>query len=368
MPKVSVILTSFNHAKYIREAIDSVLTQSFNDFELIIWDDASIDNSWKIIESYDDPRIKAFRNVKTMRGAYGINKAITEIACGDYIAIQHSDDDWRQDKLGKQVEYLDANHHCAAVFTGIKLVDEYGREFLDENHVFHSLFDHENRSRHEWLRMFFFKGNGLCHPSVLIRKSCYEGVGVYDRRLGSIPDLDLWIRICLRYDIHIIQEKLVNFRVLPRAENASGNRPDNFIRYNTECIFVLQRYRAIETLSEFKRIFSQESYDGNESEAIIDYLLARIAINTGQSSHCAFGISLLYELMSDQRKVDILEKVYDFTYKDLVQLAGTLDIFHSIDIDAYQKIKHIKSTWSWQITKPLRLCAFLYRRLFNEKL
>ena len=79
MPKVTVILTSYNHAKYIRETIDSILNQTFKDFELIIWDDASTDESWDIIKSYNDERIKSFRNNETKRGVYGINKTISEI-------------------------------------------------------------------------------------------------------------------------------------------------------------------------------------------------------------------------------------------------------------------------------------------------
>lgn len=67
MPKVSVVLTSFNHEKFIREAVDSVLNQTFTDFELIIWDDASADGSWAVINSYSDPRIKVFHNEVTKR-------------------------------------------------------------------------------------------------------------------------------------------------------------------------------------------------------------------------------------------------------------------------------------------------------------
>lgn len=99
MPKISIILTSFNHEKYIKEAIDSALNQTFTDFELIIWDDASSDNSWEIIQSYGDPRIRSFRNDVQRRGIYGINKAISEVAQGEYIAIHHSDDIWESENL-----------------------------------------------------------------------------------------------------------------------------------------------------------------------------------------------------------------------------------------------------------------------------
>jgi glycosyltransferase involved in cell wall biosynthesis len=94
MPKISVILTSFNHEKYIREAIESVLVQTFIDFELIIWDDASTDQSWDIINSYSDTRIKAYRNEVNRR--YVINRAIIEVASGQYIAIHHSNDIWEK--------------------------------------------------------------------------------------------------------------------------------------------------------------------------------------------------------------------------------------------------------------------------------
>src|SRR6266699_4058638 len=91
MPKVSVILTSFNHGRYVQEAIDSVLEQTFDDFELIIWDDASTDNSWYLINQFTDARIKAFRNTEQKRAIWGLNSAISQVASGQYIAVHHSD-------------------------------------------------------------------------------------------------------------------------------------------------------------------------------------------------------------------------------------------------------------------------------------
>ena len=103
MPKVSVILTSFNHSKYIREAIESTLNQTFADFELIILDDCSSDNSWDLINQYTDPRISAFRSERPGEVVGRLNKAISELASGEYIAIHHSDDAWGLNKLQVQV-------------------------------------------------------------------------------------------------------------------------------------------------------------------------------------------------------------------------------------------------------------------------
>ena len=126
MPRISIILTSFNHAKYLREAIESALNQTFQDFEIIIWDDASVDNSWEIIQSYRDTRIKAFRNDEQRRGVFGINKAISEVAQGEYIAIHHSDDVWELEKLEKQAAFLDSHADIGAVFTNAFAIDEDG--------------------------------------------------------------------------------------------------------------------------------------------------------------------------------------------------------------------------------------------------
>jgi glycosyltransferase involved in cell wall biosynthesis len=85
MPAASIILTSFNHAHFLKEAINSILNQSFKDLELIIWDDASADDSWTIIESYHDLRIRVFRNSQRQGRVFGINKAIFEIAHGSKV-------------------------------------------------------------------------------------------------------------------------------------------------------------------------------------------------------------------------------------------------------------------------------------------
>jgi len=364
MPKVTIILTSFNHNKYLRSAIDSVLAQTFSDFELYIWDDASTDDSWEIIESYKDPRIIKFRNEETRRGAYGINKCISEYASGIYIAIHHSDDVWKPDKLQQQVEYLDKNHSCGAVFTDIQLIDEFDEDLSGKNHPFNSIFETSNHGRHEWLRIFFYEGNGLCHPSVLVRKSCYDKVGVYDRRLGLLPDLDQWIRVCFYYDIHILQEKLIYFRVFRDSSNASGIRKDTAIRADTELTVVLNRYRMIETVDEFRKIFTHlpDSYciDG----ANIDYLLARTALETGRHAYRIFGINLLFELMGNPETVEQLENLHNFTYKDLVRLSGETD---KETAWLQLELQRVKSTVSWRITKPVRFCAFLFRKIFLLK-
>src|SRR5918996_735994 len=137
--RVSVILTSYNHAKYLKEAIDSVLNQTFKDFELIIWDDASTDDSWQIITNYSDIRIKSFRNEMQRRGVWGLNKAIQEIASGEYIAVHHSDDMWEPQKLEKQVAFLDEHPEIGAVFSQAFIINENNKLLKNSTHAYYKI-------------------------------------------------------------------------------------------------------------------------------------------------------------------------------------------------------------------------------------
>ena len=101
MSKISILLSSYNHEEYIAESIESILRQTFNDFELVIVDDHSDDNSWEVIKKYNDPRIKAKRLEKNTNCAY-VWPTLMSLE-SEYIAVAHCDDKWREDKLEKQM-------------------------------------------------------------------------------------------------------------------------------------------------------------------------------------------------------------------------------------------------------------------------
>ncbi|MBA4143151.1 MAG: glycosyltransferase [Nitrosospira sp.] len=327
-PKITVSLTSFNHEKYLAEAIDSVLNQTFAGFELIIWDDASLDGSWQLIQRYADPRIKAFRNDEQRRGGYGINKTISEIARGEYIAIHHSDDVWEPEKLEKQLFFFAHNVAVGAVFTNASLIDHRGLPFRNSRHPYEGLFDQPNRPRHAWLNRFFFQGNALCHPSALVRKKVYSECGSYRLGLGQLGDFDMWIRLCLNHEIHVLPEKLVRFRLLEKERNMSGRRPEARIRLRFEYFKLLQNYRRIGTFEELKSIFpGAEKYDrGKDSD--IDFALAMVALEERPFVFTElFGLDLLLELIWDPIRAERIKRFYGFDYKSIIRLTGEHDVF-----------------------------------------
>lgn len=321
-PKISVILTSFNHSKYLREAIESVLNQTYENFELIIWDDASEDDSWEIINSYTDSRIKAFQNSESKRGVYGINKAISEVAQAEYIAIHHSDDIWELNKLEKQVNFLDSHPAIAAVFSNAQAIDESGAPYSDTSHYYSSVFDRENRTRQEWLRLFFDQGNALCHPSVLIRKQCYSDCGLYRFGLAQIADFDMWIRLCLKYEIHVMPDRLVKFRVRDNEANSSGNRPETRARVLFEFSILLPLYLEITHKDDLLKVFPEAAAFCGDDDETVHYAMARAMLETKTFDFVVpFALKVLFEILNSPKKA----KLVDFDVIKFVKLTAELD-------------------------------------------
>ncbi|MGA2159068.1 MAG: glycosyltransferase [Dehalococcoidia bacterium] len=327
MPKVSIVIPSYNHEKYIGECIQSALNQTFQDFEVIITDDGSSDRSVKIIKEFSDPRIQLYAFDKNRGACTAVNNCISR-SRGEYIAVLNSDDAWEPGKLDKQVEYLDTHPGVGAVFTRVAFVDESGKQIGPYKYRFYHIFDKENRSRYEWLNYFFSVGNCLCHPSLLIRRECYDRVGLYDERMASLPDLDMWVRLCLEYDLHIIPEKLVRFRLREDEVSASGFRLPNIIRGYFEYTQILNHYLDIKDKQVLQSIFPEAGKYGPLQNEYIPYFLGRLALSVDHNSRQLWGLSLLFGMMKDPLIAKKLEETYGFAFLDLQELSANYDVFN----------------------------------------
>lgn len=333
MAKVSVILISYNHEKYLQESIESVLNQTFSDFELLIVDDSSTDASWQIITRYSDPRIQVFKSeINTMYGGDG-RKVISEVANGEYIAIQHSDDIWEPDKLEKQVAFLDSHPNMGAVFTWVNVINESGEPHTDQLHPYQKVFEKQNLNRFEWLRYFFYQGNALCHPSVLIRKVCYDDCGLYRFGLAQLADFDMWVRLCLKYEIYVLPEKLVRFRVRDKEANASGDRPEMRIRLQFEFLQIYSNYLLINDADTFLAIFPESAKFFNKGGLDIPFALAMMALSSPYPSGELFGLQLLFNIINNPEHAKKIEQIYGFRHRDLVALTAKHDVFSVIALE-----------------------------------
>jgi glycosyltransferase involved in cell wall biosynthesis len=295
-PRVSVVVASFEHAAFVGECLASVAAQTFTDWELVVTDDGSGDGTAQAIRDFAaaHPRLPIdFVALPGNRGAcVALNLGIRR-ARGEFVAILNSDDAFLPHKLARQVEFLDANPATGAVFGWPQLIDERGRPFADAAHKDASVFVQPNRSRQQWLRHFFDHGNALCHPTALVRRRCYEEIGLYDARLAQVPDLDLWIRLAMRHDIHVLAEPLVRFRILDAQRNASAARPEVVIRDAWERRQVLDRFLALDG-ADFALAFPE--YAGRAEPMPV--LLAQRALALGLPFYLQFGLDTLYRELS----------------------------------------------------------------------
>ena len=334
MARVTVIIPTYNQDSYISEAIDSVLNQTYQDFEIVITNDGSTDQTLQIIREKKDPRIRYFSFDQNQGVSTAANHCIRQ-ATGELIAILDSDNIFLPDKLEKQVSFLDENPGFDAVFTHAIIIDKNGDFHQGKESSFQQLFAQENKSRFQWLNSFFYSDNSLCNTSVLIKKKCYDQVGLYDPRLHQIHDLDFWIRLCLKSEIYILPEPLLLFRFHDR--NISGVTAENMIRHTWGIPQVLEHYLCPEVSQNFYNIFPQQQRINTPITLDdLNFLIAKLALKIHRPSHQYFGIFTLYRLMNNPESAEYIEKQYSFKYTDLIHLTGTHDIFKII---SYRKLQ-----------------------------
>ncbi len=329
MPKVSIIMASYNHEKFVKEAIESVLNQSLQDFELIIIDDASSDHTVNVIKKFNDARIN-LTILKRNQGQFAATNFGLQHATGEYIAILNSDDAFYPEKLKKQVHFLDNHSKIGAVFSHADVFYEDSRHFLNKFRAYSSIFNQSNRTKHEWLNYFFFYGNCLCHPSVLIRSQCHQELGLYDPRFANCADFQFWIRLIAKYDIHIIQEKLTKFRIHKKNGNMSGQSFSSQKRMRWEDYQAkLQFFDGLLSEDDFFMAFPETKKFIHKKHApyLTDYLLARWALEKKDCYLDALGLYIIFNMMKDGEKTRLLAEYYDFFPKDIIQLTGQSNPF-----------------------------------------
>ena len=324
-PLVSVVIASYNHATYVRDCLESVLTQTWQNFEIVITDDGSVDETASIIRGIDDSRIQLDVFAQNRGACIAFNHAIRR-ASGRYIAVLNSDDRFLPHKLQRQVEFLEENPQVGAVFAHPQLINESGGQFADSAHKDFSVFHVGNRSRHSWLRYFFDHGNCLCHPSVMVRRECYEQLGLLDARLAQVPDLDFWIRLTRCFDIHVLPEALLSFRIRDNQQNASAARPEVIVRDLWERKQILRHYVGWDT-EEFAAVFPE--YCNQIGRYSADQLLARHAINLGTPFHISFGLEIWFaSLPADGSGPE---------YMDFIRQTGKYDVHHVLQLRALRQ-------------------------------
>jgi glycosyltransferase involved in cell wall biosynthesis len=196
-PTVSVLMSVYNGERYLAEAVESILNQTFTDFEFVIINDGSIDGTAEILHSYQDPRIRIIEqsNIGLTRS---LNRGIA-LAHGGYIARMDDDDLSLPERLERQVAFLDAHSEVGVVGTTCRIVDELNNREWEQPVP---LAD-------EQLRRHLVRGNPFVHSSVMMRASAVRAVDGYNEAYPYSQDFELWVRMASHTRLANLSEVLV---------------------------------------------------------------------------------------------------------------------------------------------------------------
>lgn len=205
-PQISVIIPTYNRATFLEKSVSSVLNQTFKNFELIIIDDGSTDNSYEIIKNFNDSRIRYIRNQKNFGVSYSRNLGIKN-AEADLIAFLDSDDMWKKEKLEIQFNEMKRNPDF--------LLSHTEEIWYKNNKRVNPRSIHKKRGGN-----IFQNSLKLCSISmstVMVHKKLFDIVGLFDENLPACEDYDMWLRVTARYEVLLINLPLtIKF----------GGRPD----------------------------------------------------------------------------------------------------------------------------------------------
>ena len=241
VPKVSVVLMVLNGVPLLNGCIQSVLAQTMADFEFIIIDDGSTDETWNVINSFRDPRIRAFTQTNVGVAA-SANRGI-HLARASYIARIDHDDVMMPTRLQEQLQFLQLNPAVALVGSYAQLI--YGDSLSSD------FYRAPTKSSALRLRLIF--ENPVVHPSVMMRTEIVRSLGGYseDRKIHSAEDFDLWTRIAFQHDLATMDSVLIHYRVRPDSASHRVKSIDHNVLISANSL-----YRFLQSEASYEECWS----------------------------------------------------------------------------------------------------------------
>lgn len=318
---VSVCMNAYNASNTIAQSLESVLNQTYKNLQIIVVDDCSTDNTAEIVKSYDDDRIELYTLPKNFNISNANNECLHR-ARGEYIAHIDSDDIWAEDKIEKQINFLESNAHYGACFTHATLIDENGRPFVSGElpEILFSIFNRENMTQAGFVRRFYDSSNFLCHSSVVMRMSVYEKLGDHDLTLNKLHDYDYWIRMNFICPLYIYPEKLVLYRIWHANNSTLANADilghnEEYVRIAYKLVNDCPREMFLEAFSDKLQL---KEYTDEEVELEKAFVLGG-ALHMYPDNK-VLEMKKLDELFKDKKYAELAEEKFGFTIRDLYNL------------------------------------------------
>lgn len=343
MPKVSIACRCYNHSHTLKNTITSVLNQTFSDWELIIVDDNSTDNSVDIIRSFSDSRIKLYVNDRNLGVVGNLNRCIS-LCTGEYIAILDADDMFAPDKLQVQVDFLDSNPEYGAVFSYVSFLTDETTNPKELEYV-EKLINTPSGNRAEMLRKFFLRENFLAFPTEMFRR---EFAIKFPENLIAMGDCNFHIQTLMKTNIKVIEQPLTIYNMQNMDQHVSTWT--SFYVHKIEGVYVYSSFCKMTDLALFCDVFSglYEGF-GIPTSRAIPYFIARILLDDPDRE--LFGLCLFSKIFNNDTYLQYIMKNFDFTYADFLRLRRGRDKAPVIEYKRLFGIPFIKVKYAKGCTK-----------------
>lgn len=311
---LSILCPTYNHEKYVKYFIDSLLSQSNPDWELIIVDDCSTDNNVAKIKQYNDKRIKLIQNPFNMGINCGLNRAFAE-SKGQYISFCASDDMLKPDYVEKIFKCFDQHRDKGIVYCNLQVID-------DDNNFTGKVYLNPQTDRYDVIKYMFFVGNQLLSPGMAVKRELFDSLLPLDIPMSQYQDYKMHIDLLLQADFMVMGGLSVLYR--KANEHTSGlsavNEKTTKSRHLEENI-LMNSFLKIQDVSLLKKVFkgTLKEYK-NISKETIPFVLGMLALKSQKTYKKIWGYNQVAQFINDPEHYALIHKMYGFEYKNFLGL------------------------------------------------
>lgn len=347
MTKISVIAAAYNQEKLIERYMKSVLSQTFSDFEVIVTDDCSPDNTVKAAKSFNDSRIKVIEKPYNQGVNHSLNLGF-ENASGDYIIFLSADDMFENDYFETVNKIFDENPAAGVIYPSLKLIDENDKPH--ENQPYWAV--QKQQDRFVLLNRLFMNWNVLASPGMAVRREYFKKIVPLNLSLVNHQDYSMHIRLLLNgAEPYMLETPKILYRVSENGSNLSAKNNYTFMRERFEMIKLMDEFLSVKDLELLKKIFPESAAEFKNKD-LIPYYLGLQALKSGNTEKQQWGYKTIMDFISSENNYELLHKETGFIFQDQLNLIKQIKIDDSAEKAAIE-------------AEAIRKKYKKYKKLFN---
>lgn len=322
--KFSVLIISHNQEKYIKETVESVLNQSYQNFEIVVSDDCSTDKTQDIVKSIEDERVKLVTTLFNV-GINGNEETGILTCTGDYIVLLGGDDRLRPEHLQQVYETI-KEKNTDVVYVHLCPINEHGHYKYGKDYDF---WNYQDRTREEFLHDYFMLGNQVPSPGMTVKRESL--IALLPLNLSLIPSQDYKEHVELLLNgnnIAVLNETLVDYRQFRDSRNISTDLNGVITkRISFETDVLMDSFLRMNDLNLIKQVFSKEIEESGIEpfEDTIQFFLGYMAILSRNDDKQIWGYKQISKFISTFEGFSKVKEHYNFTFKDFCELANKVD-------------------------------------------